>query len=117
MSENKKSEKVKGLKGTQIVAFGRGKVILCHGADTEYVDDGFVQWLRVSKAWTIRTWGTEHGLGQLSTNGPTSQTILDAIPYGLLIPTAAIHGLWTCTDSSAKAFVPVCNDSDKKLLK
>lgn len=33
--------------------------------------------LRAYNARTIRTWGTEHGLGQLYT-GPTSKTVLDA---------------------------------------
>jgi len=107
----------KGLEGTNIIAFGRGKVILCHGEDTEYDPDSFVDWLRVDKAWTVRNWGTEWGLGQLSTSGPTSETILDAIPHGLRVPIAAIHGLWTCTDQSIKAFKPVCDESDKKLLK
>ena len=106
-----------GFEGTVIVAFGRGKVVLCHGKDTEYVDDGTVNWVRIKKGWTVRNWGTEHGLGELSTNGPTSNTILDAIPHGILVPTAALHGMWICTEQSIKGFVGPCDKSDQQLLK
>lgn len=34
-------------------------------------------WLRISGARNIRVWGTEKGLGQLATSGPTSKTVLD----------------------------------------
>lgn len=124
MVDKKSNTKKMGFADLNILAFGRGKVILFHRDDTEYVEDDFVYWVRVKKAWTIRNWGTEWGLGQLSTNGPTSETILDAIPHGLLIPVGeknggggAIHGIWECTDAATKAFKKPCEESDKQLLK
>lgn len=104
-------------KADKILSFGRGKVILVKAGDHRYHDDGTVQWLIVDKAWTIRVWGTEHGLGQLSENGPSDKTILDAIPHGLAIPTAAVQGAWICTEKAAKAFLGPCAEADKALLR
>jgi hypothetical protein len=106
-----------GLKGNNIIAFGRGKVILCDGKDTEYVNDGFVTWVIIDHAWTVRSWGTTHGLGELASNGPTTSTILDAIPHGIAIPVAAIHGMWVCTQAAVEAFKKPCAASDKEILK
>jgi len=52
------------------------------------VDRGFVyvgtleitpEWCIVTNANTVRYWGTTHGLGELSQNGPTAKTKLDPI--------------------------------------
>jgi len=114
----KKNEKnTVALPEVNIIAFGRGKVILARKEDVEYIDDGMVRWLSVDKAWTIRTWGTSHGLGELTEKGPTGSTVLDAIPHGIWIPTEAIHGMWIVSEKAAKAFVPACEASDQNLLK
>ena len=65
-----KEETVK--RGYGIVVVDRGFVYV---GDTEIRGD----WCVVSGAWNIRYWGTERGLGQLATEGPTSKTKLDAV--------------------------------------
>lgn len=81
----------------KIIAFGRGHVVVAEVADTK------ADFLRLDNAATIRVWGTSTGLGELA-NGPLSNTVLDAIPYGLEIPASAVHGFWNVSEAGQKKF-------------
>ena len=54
----------------KICVLQRGNVLIGY-----FNQDGASCWLE--KASVIRRWGTESGLGQLSNEGPTSETVLD----------------------------------------
>lgn len=108
---------MKENKTVEIVAFGRGNVI-CHRVDKakQEKDDFGTVWLQVDSGATIRRWGTEHGLAQLSETGPTNDTILDGIPHKIRIPVPAIHLILTCTDSSSEKFDEEMKAADLKIL-
>ena len=74
----------------QIYVFGRGHVVIAPVTDCEMIH-GFQAFI-IKSGYTIRKWGAKYGIGQLA-NGPTESTILDAIPYGLLIPLGALHSI------------------------
>lgn len=59
--------------GTRIVILQRGWV-----AVGKFSQDG--DECRLTKAATVRRWGTTKGLGELASNGPLSETILDPSP-------------------------------------
>ena len=59
--------------GVRIVVLQRGWVVVGHA---RRVGPRVV----VSKAANIRRWGTTKGLGELSSGGPTSKTVLDECP-------------------------------------
>ncbi len=102
--------------GSSIIAFGRGKIVLYNHVDSRYEDDGYVLWKIIDKGCTVRRWGTAHGLGQISSNGPTERTTLDAIMHGLRIPVMAIHGEWECSDVSSTSFEDAVNAAELELL-
>jgi len=60
------------LRGHAIVVADRGFV---------YVGDCVVDsnWCVISNARNIRKWGTTKGLGELATDGPTDDTVIDAV--------------------------------------
>lgn len=60
-------------KGKQIVILDRGFVYV---GDVAFDGD----WIVISNAANVRRWGTKRGLGELATNGPTSNTQLDLTP-------------------------------------
>ena len=72
----------------KIYVFGRGHVVIAPIVKVQEVDgfDAFP----LKTGYTIRKWGTSHGIGQLAT-GPTKETIIDAIPYGMNVPVGALH--------------------------
>ena len=78
-------------KKVKIIMFGRGFVVSAYEEDMKIIRMGEVDWWRVEKATTIRDWGCSNGIGELVKGGPTSKTILDAIPHSLQIPVGAVH--------------------------
>lgn len=63
-----------------------GTPLVDHGIQIVVLDRSFVyvgrtktgaDWLYLTDAQNVRRWGTEHGLGQLATAGPTRNTKLD----------------------------------------
>jgi len=74
--------------GFGIVVADRGWVYV---GDIEH--DG--EWCVISNARNIRKWGTSRGLGQIATNGPTEQTVMD--DYGTVRVPA--HAVITIIDS------------------
>tara|TARA_R100000781_G_scaffold71264_1_gene44680 strand:- start:482 stop:751 length:270 start_codon:yes stop_codon:yes gene_type:complete len=60
------------LSGVAIVVVDRGFV---------YVGDVDIDadWCIINNARNIRKWGTTKGLGQLALDGPTNETVLDAV--------------------------------------
>lgn len=59
--------------GWSIVIADRGHVWV-----GEVVTDGDWCWIRNGS--NVRRWGTTHGLGELATKGPQTNTVLDAVP-------------------------------------
>lgn len=57
----------------QIVILQRGWVVV-----GDFEQDGSQCFIRNGNV--IRRWGTTKGLGELATNGPTENTVLDPIP-------------------------------------
>lgn len=56
--------------GVRIVVLHRGHVVVGR------VEKEGSHW-RITKAATIRRWGTKRGLGEIALDGPTNRTILD----------------------------------------
>jgi hypothetical protein len=93
----------------QIYVFGRGHVVIAE--KIEPVDG----WYTLDGGSTIRAWGTQNGLGELA-QGPTKETVLDAIPYGIDIPEESIHGIWRVSVDSEQVWAEALKTADEKLL-
>ena len=96
-----------------IISFGRGHTIVC---DSKYVDTT-QSMLKIPSACTVRVWGTQKGLGELSAHGPTKSTTLDAIAFPLAIPRDAIHIIYECSAASSESFTKDMKKAEAELLK
>jgi len=79
------------LQGKAIVVCDCGFVYV---GDVEY-DDKFCV---VSNAMNIRKWGTSKGLGELALNGPTENTVLDAVGT-VRVPSRAVINIIDTVDA------------------
>ena len=50
----------------------------------------------VRNASIVRRWGTDKGLGQLATEGPRENTVLDPVPLGLRLHVLSVVALFPC---------------------
>ena len=99
----------------EIISYGRGLDTVVVNAKTEV--DGFgIKWLIVERGATIRTWGTKHGLAQLTVVGMTSETILDAIPFKLKIPVAAVHCRWTLSPEAVERLKKGVQEAEVRVM-
>ena len=71
--KKKAAKKLENRAPIRIVVLQRGWVVV--GAYSQSGDDCLIRHGHV-----IRNWGTTKGLGEIATNGPTDNTLLDAIP-------------------------------------
>lgn len=94
-----------------IISFGRGDVIQCDGYITD--DEGMVH---PKLAATVREWGTQHGLGQISAQGPTSSTTLDGIPFEIEIPQAAIHEVFLINEKVRAKWTSSVQEAYAKIM-
>jgi hypothetical protein len=69
MSEESKNEKEKSLR---ILILQRGWVMVGY-----FSEDKKLRECLLEKASVIRRWGTTKGLGEITFDGPTSETVLD----------------------------------------
>jgi hypothetical protein len=100
----------------EVISFGVGNDIVAPVDAMTQIDRMGHIWLQIDSAATIRNWGTQHGLAQIAANGPTSQTELDAIPFGLMIPLGAIHMIIRVNDKVEDKWQSKFDDAEKKLL-
>ena len=99
----------------QIIAFGRGRLIVAIGAEFETRPTSGA-WLIVKRGATIRSWGTGNGVGELVVGGPTATTTLDALPLELAIPLGSIHEIFELSEDSTKGFKASIAKAEIKLL-
>ena len=69
----------------RILVIDRGFVLVCYCPKPEQ----YALWLPIRQSRSIRRWGTTEGLGQLC-NGPTENTVLDAVVPQESVPIRAI---------------------------
>lgn len=100
------------MAGFVIVSFGRGHTIVC---EEKFLEEGVTNY-RIPKACTVRNWGTKHGLGEIATHGPTSGTVLDAIPFPCRIPADAVHIVYECSEKSIAPWEKAIKAAEKELL-
>ena len=98
----------------QIYVFGRGHVVIAPGVDCEKVN-GY-EAFKLKTGYTIRKWGTSNGIGQLAI-GPTSETVIDAIPHGLNVPVGALHCTVSVTDKGQTEWQKSFKKADAEFLK
>lgn len=96
----------------EIVSFGRGHTIIC---EAQYLKDGETMH-RIPRACTVRNWGTSKGLGEIAAHGPTSSTVLDAIPFPCKIPADSVHIRYECSEKSLQAWDKAMKAAEKSLL-
>ena len=113
-TNNKLTKKGEIMEQMQIYIFGRGHVVLAPVVESEKVS-GF-EAFKLKSGYTIRKWGTDNGIGQLAI-GPTSETVLDAIPYGLNIPVGALHTTVNVTEDGVKRWKKAFEKADADFLK
>lgn len=83
------------LPDISIVILDRGHVVVGHA-----VVEG--DWVIITKASTIRRWGTTKGLGELAASGPLKNTVLDELGT-IRSPLRAVIGLVACEPSKWSA--------------
>jgi hypothetical protein len=103
-------------KELKIIMFGVGFVVLTTKEDMDYDTRNNIAWLDVTRGFIIRNWGTTNGIGELTAKGPTDQTILDAIPHHVHIPTSVIYMILDVCPEAANNFNNIMKESEKKLL-
>lgn len=81
-----------GHPSKQIVILDRGFVYV---GDVTVEDD----WVTVRNGANVRRWGTQKGLGELASKGPTKSTELDPVPE-LRAPMRALIALIACEPSA-----------------
>lgn len=101
----------------KIMAFGRGFVIAARTKDLVESELMGHKWYHVPRAYTVRRWGTNNGLGELAAQGPLSETILDAIPFGIHVPLESVHGVWDVNPKVDGKFEKAFDKADKEILK
>jgi hypothetical protein len=117
MSKNKIKKADVNPDDVAVFSFGRGHVIVVDEKPEVRTLYGSSEWLMFRRPSTIRLWGTRNGLGQLMSTGPTPDTTLDAVPAGLGIPMASIHGVWLCSAAAAPKLAEEIQQAELRLLK
>ena len=104
-------------KTLEILLFGRGFVIAADPATYTHRSEYGVVWIRVPRGTTIRTWGTENGIGELAAKGPLNSTQLDAIPHQIEIPALSIHmRILMDNPTAVKKMWDAMQEAEKRLL-
>ena len=60
-------------------------------------------WCIITDGRTVRTWGTDRGLGQLAEEGPRPNTVLDKEWDQVRVPLKAVIAIRPCRGSSWKS--------------
>ncbi len=83
--------------GLFIFVLDRGFVFV--GQSTQHPADAFIT---LDKCACVRRWGTTKGLGELASDGPTSNTVLDKLPDGTMVSVSAIMHAVPCVSAKWK---------------
>ena len=86
--------------GLNIYVMERGFVLVGRPADIQR-DPLFVA---LDDCGVVRRWGTSKGLGELATEGPKPETIIDREPDGTRIRLTACYREIPCTEKAWKAW-------------
>ena len=102
-----------------IMAFGRGRVVMFESKDAEECVIFNMESLEIKRGATVRWWGTNHGIAELTVAGVLESTKLDSIPFSIVVPRDAIHEILITPPDRNKAVkrqIDALNEAEKVMF-